>query len=142
MADAPPDARTCYGCGFESTQPVDCCIHCGGAMRSKKLVGRVGWVLIACGLILAGMGGGLILLIIDFMRRARLPNATVSYTGGPAATVAIFGILGIVLLFGIMTLVGGIGQIRHGRPNRSLVQIILWLAGALFVIGSLAELLD
>ena len=47
----------------------------------------------------------------------------------PRATIAIFGILGLMLCFGVVTLAGGIGQVGHDRSNRCLVETILCWRG-------------
>ena len=82
---------------------------------------------------------GLIILIAYIMAQTGKPGSTTSFSGTRMEAVMIFGILGIVWVFGLTSLAGGIWQARHGRRNKKLTAIILWLGAAFMVIGLLVE---
>ncbi|HET9532929.1 MAG TPA: hypothetical protein VFQ92_21420 [Blastocatellia bacterium] len=108
-------------------------------MRSARQVRRLGWVLAVTGAFLVIFMTGLIILIAYIMAQTGKPGSTTSFSGTRMEAVMIFGILGIVWVFGLTSLAGGIWQVRHGRRNKKLTAIILWLGAAFMVIGLLVE---
>jgi hypothetical protein len=85
---------------------------------------------------------GIMILIANIMARTGKPGSTVSFSGGPLEAAMIFAVLGLVCVFGLTGLVGGIWQIKYGKRNRNLIRIILWLGAAFLVIATIIEILD
>src|SRR5690606_4989924 len=56
---AADETRTCYRCGFETTEAVKRCAECGYPLRSGRAVRRLGWVLVVIGTALVGFMGWL-----------------------------------------------------------------------------------
>jgi uncharacterized paraquat-inducible protein A len=138
-ADAP---RSCYSCDYETVEPVIDCPRCGHLLRTARQVRRLGWVLAAMGLFLVLFMTGIMILIANIMARTGKPGSTESFSGGPLEAAMIFAVLGLVWVFGLTGLVGGIWQIKHGKRNRKLIRIILWLGAAFLVIATLIQILD
>jgi hypothetical protein len=70
------------------------------------------------------------------------PGASVDYTGGPVATVLIYGLFFSILSFGVAGLKAGVWQIRHGRRDPSFVR---WIGGVVVlcsVLGVVVSLVE
>ena len=84
-----------------------------------------GFLYLGLGLLLAGAGAYLIVLIAGIIRRSGDPGATTRFTGGGWEAALIFGALGFVLLLGVTGILMGLWQIRHGRRNPKLVRVVI-----------------
>jgi hypothetical protein len=96
-------------------------------MLSGDSYRRRGFVLIILGLILTIGMGVLIINIVVAVYHSGEPGARVKFTGGPEMQVFMFGILGLVLSFGIVAMMNGIWNILYGRHNPNLRAILLAL---------------
>jgi MFS family permease len=129
------EANSCFKCDFETTIPLAECPRCGSRMLTAKHIRRLGWVLIATGIFLAAFMAVLIILIAGIVAQSDNPAATTRFSGTPFQAAMILGLLGLVLAFGLACIIAGVYQIRHGRRNKKLIRITLWLAFALLIIG-------
>jgi hypothetical protein len=134
--------QICYKCDYESAEPLMHCPRCGHLLRTASQVRRLGWVLAATGAFLLVFMTGIMVLIAYIMAQTGKPGSTASFNGGALEAAMIFGILGLVWVFGLTGLITGIWQIKHGRRNRNLTRIILWLGAAFLVIAALVQIPD
>lgn len=134
--------RTCNRCEFKTDEPLPECPECGGSLFTRRRRLILGWILLVDGAFLVVFMAGLMIVIGNVMRRSADPGATTRFDGTPAQAYMIFGILGLVMVFGFSVCIAGWGQIRNRRRNPMLVKVILWLAAALFVLGELAMVFD
>jgi len=63
------------------------------------------------------------------------PGATTKFTGGPETLWLIVAVFGLVISFGLASMVGGVWQIWYGKPNKKLMVVMFVVAGLLIVIG-------
>jgi len=63
------------------------------------------------------------------------PGAKTTFTGGPEAVTLIVTVFGLVISFGLASMVGGVWQIRYGKPNKKIMVAMFVVAGLLLVIG-------
>lgn len=94
----------------------------------------VSGALIAVGALPTFMGGGLIALFLYFTTRQGelgVPNLT----GNPTGTMIVFGIFGLILLFGIMAMAMGVYQVIYGRAHKGLLKLFLLSLAALVGIA-------
>jgi hypothetical protein len=139
-----PKARhsICYKCDYEGSITLIHCPQCGRLLHTDRQVRRSGWVLAGIGAILALFMSGLIILIAYIMAQSANPESTTRFSGTRLEAAMIFAILGLVWMFGLTALAGGIWQIKYGRRNRRLIQVILLLGFAFFAVGLLIQLFD
>jgi hypothetical protein len=139
---ATDDTRTCYACGFETTEPLKVCAACGYRLRTAGAVRRLGWVLVVMGGFLAAIGVALSLVVGRIIYQTGRPGATTTFTGGPEEVALIYGVFGFLVALGAAVVFGGAWQIRYGRPNRVVVAIAFAAVVALLVVGRAIRALD
>lgn len=133
-------AHICYKCDCETLKATTICPDCGHPLRTPEQIRRLGWVLAVIGSGLTVFIGGLTVVIAGIIWQPLNSHATTRFTGGPEAALLIFGILGVVMLFGITSLFAGIWQIRHGRRNKHLTSTVLTLAVVLVLLGTVVRI--
>lgn len=133
--------HTCPRCATVARSWEDFCPRCSARISSPSRIRALGWMLIVIG---AGLTGGmayLIVLIARIIQGSDDPDATTRFTGTPAQAAMTFGILGVVLVFGLVALAGGAWQARYGTRNRRLVKVVLAFAAVFFAIGMAVQYL-
>jgi MFS family permease len=130
------ELRGCQKCGYETNEAAKRCPKCGGQMFSAKHVRRLGWVALAIGLLLVGLMG-----TITFKTAPLLLNPGLSTSGAQSEVTReqvalILGLFGSVIVFGLISMVSGLWQIRTGRRNRWLIYITI----AIFAVVALLAL--
>jgi len=92
---------------------------------------RLGWLMVVLGLFLA-LGVGFLTVVLG---PAMLHPGT-SFTGTSQEGINYLILFGLVILFGINSLVGGLRMIRAGRPSRLTfgltIGLVLLIVGAMF----------
>ena len=132
-------ARVCYKCDFETPRELDNCPRCGHKLISSGRVKVLGWVLILLGLFLVAFMGVITFFVAGLIMRANQPGSTTGFTGGTKEMVLIFGIFGLVIAFGLASVVAGLAQARSGRRNKMLVKVMLGIVFVLAVVGGLIQ---
>jgi hypothetical protein len=106
-------------------------------MRATATIRVLGAVMIA-------LGGSLItgMAVISFWAYAMIHqssalSATARFTGTKGQMLMMFGLFGLIMLFGIVALTTGLWQLIFGKRNKILTWFVLGL-GAIFFIGGLA----
>ncbi len=87
--------------------------------------------MVVLGFLLTGGMAYLMMLIAAIIRHSADPKATTRFNGGPVAASGIFALLGLVLMFGIISIVMGSGMLRYGWRNAKLKRIA-WIFAILF----------
>lgn len=133
-----PETSTCYSliCGGTVDGTVAKCPKCGSRMRTSRGIKRLGWVLLLLGLFLFGM---MAVLTWNTAPMLLYPGETTAggsrYTGTAEQAQWIFGLFGIVAVFGLGTMINGAYQITTGRRSRAITFATLALAAILFGIA-------
>lgn len=133
--------QTCSQCQFQAQSWVDNCPRCGLLLSRPSRVRALGWAMMVLG---AGLVVGMAYLIVAIARiiaQSDDPDATSRFAGTPAQALMVYGILGLVLVFGVVSVVAGAWQVRYGTRNPRLVKLVLGLAAVFMGIGVLVQAL-
>jgi hypothetical protein len=134
---ATDDTRTCYACGFKTTEPLKRCPSCGSVrFRTVRAVRRIGWVLVVLGGALVAFMGYLSLAVAHIIYRTEAGRTGgTTFTGDAEDAALIYGVFGFVAAIGAGALFGGAWQIRHGRPNRVVMAVAFVLMVLILFFG-------
>ncbi|HKO98478.1 MAG TPA: hypothetical protein VJU86_15885 [Pyrinomonadaceae bacterium] len=136
-----PRILSCPKCSFETEQSLDKCPSCGSRLQSATKVRVLGWVLLVIGTALVVFMGGLGIYLASIIARSGEPGQTTRFTGGTEEVALITAIFGLVISFGLASMVGGIWQIKYGKPNRKLMVAMFLVAGILVVIARVIKMM-
>ena len=126
------EPRSCYGCGHVTYETVSQCPRCGQQLRAATHVRRLGWVLLVIGLFLVGLMGTITYNVAPLMLRAGEPGTSgASFTGTWEQALVIFGLFGLVIMFGLASIFSGLWQIATGRRNK---WIFIFMLGLFFLL--------
>src|ERR1700759_3391535 len=106
---------TCSKCSFSAPRGILKCNQCGGWMRVPLGIRRRGWMLLILGLILAGMGAGLAILLVPTMLVAPGNGVSGGFRGTHEQAMMIIALFGFIFAFGVAGVGNGIWQIITGR---------------------------
>ena len=113
------ELRTCHKCGYKTTDVVRKCPKCGRGLLSAKQLRRLGWVQAFLGIFLVGFIAIIIYNIAPSMLRPDVPDASGSrFTGTGEQGQMVLALLGVVIVFGLTSLVNGVWQIATGTRNK------------------------
>ena len=133
--------QTCPQCQSQAQSWVDNCPQCGLLLSRPSRVRALGWALMVIGTgLVAGMAY-LIIVIARIIAQSDDPNATSRFTGTPMQALMVYAILGLVLVFGVVSVVAGAWQVRYGTRNPWLVKLVLGLAAIFVSLGVLIQAL-
>lgn len=122
------ETQSCFGCGLLTAEPTDKCPKCGRRLRPTKQVRRLGWVQFGAGLFLVGLMGAVTLNVAPMMLRPGVETAGGSrFTGTAEQALLIFGLFGLVIFFGLTSMVSGLYQAKTGRRNKLIFVFMLGL---------------
>lgn len=127
--------KTCFKCGRDDDSSLTKCPHCGGAMKTPTTMRVLGVVLLTIGASLAGGMTVLIIWITSMAANSGNSGTGSRFTGSQSDLQYIYGLLGLVLVFGLASMTTGLWQIVFGRRNRPLTWIMLGLGVALLIVG-------
>jgi hypothetical protein len=134
------EMRICYKCDYETGNPLGACPQCGHHLRTTTQIKRLGIVMAALGAFLILFMGGIAVVVTQIVLQSGNPHASSRFTGGPGVLIFMYGIFALVMTFGVTGLAAGIFQIKHGRRNTKLVQVIFVLAGIFMAAGTLVRI--
>ena len=126
---------SCPKCSFETSEALPRCPSCDSRMQSAKKVRILGGLLLIIGTFLVLFMSILGIYLGSIISNSNDPGATTRFTGEPQDVIFIVVIFGLVISFGLASIVGGIWQIIYGKPNRKIIVVVFVVAGILFVIA-------
>jgi len=110
------------------------CPQCNRGLQTNQQVRLRGMALVVLGGVLF-VGMAYLIWVMANIMRHKVGGPTSSFTGTPRDAAFIFGILGVVLVFGFTSLSTGLWLVTFGRPNRLL-------SGAVLALGLVAVALS
>jgi hypothetical protein len=131
------ELRICYKCYYETNEALRKCPKCGLGLFSTKQVRRIGWMLLALGLLLVGMMGMITFYMAPALLQPGAPTGGMRSTATPEQAMLILGLFGSVIAVGLVCMVNGLWQIKTGRRNKLLVYFSFGMI-ALVVMAGLA----
>ena len=131
------ESSSCYSCGHITHEVVNKCPKCGKRLRTAKQVRFLGWLQLAIGVFLVGLMGTITYNLAPLMLQASDTVGTGSaarFTGTPEQAQLILGLFGMVIVFGLGSIVSGLYQIATGRRNKWLFifMVVLFIGLILF----------
>jgi len=132
-----PAVSTCLApsCKTKVEGTVASCPTCGGRMRTPRSVRIAGWVLLICGVFLAGFMSYLWQALAPSMAHPGETSGGATFTGTAQQAQAIFTTFGAVTVFGLAASAYGLWMIVTGRRSVAMMIGVLVLAAALIVIA-------
>lgn len=130
------DPRGCTKCGLSVTGKETRCPQCGGWIRRAQRIRRLGGVLIVLGILLVAMMGTITIMLAPMMLAAGRETTDARFTGTPEQAMMILGLFGIIMVFGVACIAGGIYQVLTGRRSIVIIILVLGLAFLLIVFAS------
>ena len=127
---------SCYSCGNITNEVGDKCPKCGKRLRTAKQVRRLGWLQLLIGVFLVGLMGTITYSLAPLLLQAGESagsSSSARFTGTTQQAQLILALFGMVLVFGLGSIVSGVWQIKTGRRNKWL--FILMVALFLILIG-------
>jgi cation transport ATPase len=112
---------------------VEKCPKCGTKMRTPKMVRRLGWFLLLVGLFLVVLIGTVTWNLAPALMHPYGPDS--NFTGTAEQAHLILRLFGVVILFGLGTMVNGAYQIATGQRSRIITVVTLGLAAVLFIVA-------
>lgn len=112
---------------------VEKCPKCGTKMRTPKMVRRLGWFLLLVGLFLVVLIGTVTWNLAPALMHPYAPDS--NFTGTAEQAHLILRLFGVVILFGLGTMVNGTYQIVTGQRSRIITVVTLGLAAVLFIVA-------
>lgn len=109
---------------------------------SPRAIRRLGWVLIGVGAFLVLFMGYIALVVGRIILHSNDPDATTRFTGGPGMILFTFAVFGVVIAFGLVSLLNGIWQVRYGKRNPHFLQWMFWMIPAFGLFGVLAGIIE
>ena len=132
----PEDMSRCVACGYETYKFRSHCPHCGHGLVSRRWSRRYGGAILAFGLFLTVMMGWVLWETLPTLLQPGVDIDGTRYTGTRFQAILILALLGLVTVFGVVSLVYGAWQVRTGGRNLRALRAIVGLALAL-LIGAL-----
>lgn len=132
--------QRCGSCGSATPVWSDVCERCGQVLHSPGRLRGAGVLYLVLGSLLAGGAACLIVLIAVIVARSDDPVATMRFSGSGWELALAFGALGFVLLLGVVGILMGVWQVRHGRRNLRLVRVVMVLYVIFWVGAMLVQL--
>ena len=133
------DTSTCFSpkCGTTVEGTVAKCPTCGKRMRMTARLRITGWFLLIVGLFLVGFMGVIMynLAPIFFPLPGRSATDGSTFTGTADQARMIFQLFGVVIAFGVTTMINGGWLIKTGRRSILLTIATIVLAAGLLLLA-------
>ena len=120
--------RNCFKCGFRESTSEKRCPKCSRPLFSATNVRIRGFLMVACGVFLTGVMGWLLVWTSD---RAAAQTGS-RFTGTREQLLTIYGLYGIILLFGVISFVAGMWQLILGSRSKIFVRSLVGLGVLVF----------
>jgi hypothetical protein len=113
---------------------VTTCPNCGGKMRTPRSVRISGWLLLACGVFLAGFMSYIANSLAPSMLHPGATTGGTTFTGNAEQARTIFTMFGAIIAFGLAGIGYGLFMIVTGRRSLVLMFGVLGLAVVLLAL--------
>jgi hypothetical protein len=106
------------------------------AQPNPRTIRRLGWLLLVLGLFLVGLMGTIIWRMYPSMSHPGIPDASGStWTGTAAQGHDALQLFGLVIAFGVVSVLNGVWQIATGRRNLLFVAVTVALVAVMYLFG-------
>lgn len=128
----------CYNllCGNNVDGDVSQCPKCGKAMKSSRIVKRLGWLLLGLGLFLVCLLGFISAamwpLLIEVTNDIKISGAAAQFNGTADQARGVMNLFLLIIGFGALTTINGIYQVA--TANRSRLLSVAGLLAALWIV--------
>ncbi len=119
------DLSRCWSCGFETHKFLSECPRCNSSLQSRRWARRFGFGLTLCGLFISVLMG---VVLANMLPTLRHPGETVDgtrFNGTAAQAAMVFGLMAVVLAFGLTALAYGMWQMRTGKRNLRVAYVMV-----------------
>ena|SRR5947209_2273749 len=168
MSSISDESYSCLKCSYESDGAIKRCPRCGYKMSSARRIRQRGWVLVSLGLLIIIIVGVSVIMMAGAWSadvpqpvhhgtvrvEQKVETGAVELTPlvpigrgrgeqkmGTGLLMFIFGFIGLIMSFGIVSLGGGIWQIVYGKPNKHQKAIVIGLLFVFMAFQGLAQFL-
>jgi len=130
------DLSTCVKptCAVTVDGDVATCPKCGGPMRAVREPRWRGWVLVMCGLFLAGLMGAITFFLWPTLSDPAAAIADGDFTGTVEQARMMLLLFAVIIGFGLLCLVNGIHQIVTGEQSKPFVIVTVALFFAMLAV--------
>jgi MFS family permease len=137
------DQLSCVKCGHTVTGKETKCPQCGGWIRRAQRIRRLGFVLVGLGFFLVAMMGTITIMLAPMMLSAGQETSGAKFNGTPEQAFLVLGLFGIIIVFGLACIAGGLFQIVTGRRSILIIILVLVLTFAMLVaVSAVRKVLD
>lgn len=126
---------TKMSCRTETEGLVPKCPVCGSRTLTSRRVRILGWLLVACGIILVGMMGAIMWFLSPSLSHPGQEINGQTFNGTTEQANFVLQLFWLVAVFGVLSLVNGIWQIAKGKRNIVFMIATLLLAGLIYFTG-------
>ena len=127
--------RGCIKCEYEATGKEAKCPQCGSWIRRNQRIHRLGFVLVALGILLVVMMAVITAATAPMVLSAGAETSGARFTGTPEQGLMMLGLFGLIAVFGVAAIVAGAFQIVTGRRSIWIIIAVVGLAFILFVVA-------
>ena len=126
-------SRTCRA---ETPGIVDKCPTCGSKVQTSRRIRVLGWLSIACGVILIGLMGYVTIAMYPSLSNPGVADPDGGrWTGGAEAARMSLNLFYVVIGFGVLALASGAWMVATGRRHIAITVVTLLAAGVLIFQG-------
>jgi hypothetical protein len=133
----PEDVSTCWACRHQTHQFVSHCPQCGASMQSRRWSRRFGGVLVLCGAFITAVMAAVLSYSVPRLLRPGVDIGGTRFMGSASFSLLVLGIMGVVLTFGVTTLLYGAWQVRSGGRSLRVVRFLIGLVALLALMALL-----
>lgn len=134
------ESYSCYGCGYVTNEATTAqCPRCGRRLRSAKLGRRLGLMQLLLGLVLVGLMGTIAFNLAPSLLQPGERAGGSRFTGTADQALVILGLFGLLIAFGLTSIVSGLWQALTGRRNKWIFIFMLGLFVILAFLGWLVR---
>lgn len=126
-------------CGAISEGVHPSCPVCDGRVMPQATFEALGWLQVACGVFLLGIGSVLTWAMAPTLLAPGEIIDGSTFDGTEGQAMLIFGVFGVLVMLGMAAISAGYSQVVHGRRNPGAIALVLMLAGALYLTALAIE---
>jgi MFS family permease len=119
--------RNCAKCGYIRDTADTKCADCGRSLQSVAKIRAIGVFLVLVGTGLLGFMSWLALWMYNAIADVPTPGYSPRFTGGKDDVGFIVFAVGLVMVIGLTSIVGGVWQVVFGKRNKLIVALAVVL---------------